>query len=229
MSYMNKVSCIIPAYNEGLRIKTVLDIVATHPLIYEVIVIDDGSKDNTQEILKSFPAIKNILQPVNRGKSFAISTGIKSATGDFLFFLDADLIGLTSKNITDLIEPVINGFADTSISLRRNTPPLWHLIGLDYISGERVMRKTMVLDVIDEISKLPKFGLEVFLNRLIIKNKYSIKVVVWDNVDSPLKFKKQGWRAGIINEIRMRLDIYKTISLTEKPYQIFKMLKLKVK
>src|SRR3989338_9641304 len=97
-----KISCIIPAYNEGVRIKNVLRAVYKHPLIDEVIVVDDGSKDNTKDIVKEFEGIKLIIQE-NKGKSQAVAAGVSQAEGDLLFFLDADLIGLTPKNISGLI------------------------------------------------------------------------------------------------------------------------------
>lgn len=224
---MIRLSCIIPTYNEATRIGNVLDIVSKHSLIDEILVIDDGSKDTTINIVKTYPRIKLIIHPQNKGKSATIYTGIKESQGEFLLFLDADLIGLTAQNITDIIEPVIQNQADISISLRRNT--LWRLIGLDYISGERVVRKKYLYPIIEHISLLPPFGLEVFLNRWIIENAYTIKIVLWKNVDSPFKYKKHGWWLGIVAEISMRLDIYKVITLKEKLYQIYKMLRLKVK
>ncbi|HEY5501219.1 MAG TPA: glycosyltransferase family 2 protein, partial [Candidatus Humimicrobiaceae bacterium] len=91
---MKKVSCIIPAYNEGERIEKILNIIIGHPLIYEIIVIDDGSKDNTKEIIEKFEGITFIKHEKNQGKSISVYDGIVKATGEYILMLDADLIGL---------------------------------------------------------------------------------------------------------------------------------------
>lgn len=224
---MNKISCIIPAYNEESRIKTVLDVVVLHPLIHEVIVVDDASKDNTRGVIETFSSIRKIFQPINRGKSFAISTGIKASTGDFLFFLDADLTNLTAQNVSDLITPVVNNQADVSISLRNYK--FWKMVGLDPLSGERVLPKKLLLEKCEEIEALPPFGLEVFFNRIIIKNHLKVKIVLWKNVMSPLKSQKYGMLAGIKGDISMLKDIFRVISPVEAILQVTRMLKQKIK
>ena len=197
-----------------------------HPLINEIIVVDDGSKDNTGDIVKKFEGIKLVVQE-NKGKSQAVAAGINQSKEDLLLFIDADLIGLTSQNISDLIEPVIRERADVSISLRKNAPWLYRKIGLDFISGERVFPKKLIKDNLEEIKKLANFGLESYLNKLVIKNNYRIKIVYWENVISPWKYKKNGLLAGLRGDFFMILDILKTISIFEIIYQIAKMLSLK--
>lgn len=226
---MPKITCIIPAYNEGPRIEGVLKIVDKHPMLHEVIVIDDCSKDNTSEMVKKFPGVRLIRHEVNKGKSQAVVTGIKESTGDFLFFLDADLIGLSREAISELIEPVASGKADISISLRVNSPWIWRFIGIDYISGERVFPKKLLENHLDEILKLARFGLESFMNKLIIKDKYRIKIIYWKNVSSPYKYTKDGLWKGIKGDFFMILDILKTVSLFGIVRQIYKLSMLKVR
>ncbi len=224
-----KVSCVIPAHNEAENIGGVLTVVANHPLIDEIIAIDDCSRDNTREIIKSFKNVKLLIHEENKGKSQTVVDGIKQASGEFIFLLDADLIGLEPQYITDLIEPVTSGQADISISLRGKTPWLWLLIGLDWISGERVFKKEFIAPHLETIRNLPPFGLEAYMNRFIIKNKMRIKVVLWEKVASPLKWQKIGWLKGLRGEFFMRLDIAKTITIFGKYYQIFRMYFLKVR
>ncbi len=228
-----KISCLIPTYNEEPRITHVLSIVASHPLVDEVLVIDDCSKDNTPAVVnklkEQFPKIRLIIHEKNGGKSKAICTGIKESTGDFLMFIDADLIGLNEQNLTDLIKPVIDGQADITISLRKNTPAIWKKIGLDYISGERVMPRNFLLPIADVLPTLPKFGLESYMNKQLIKSKFRIKIVNWPNVESPYKYKKVGLWKGIKGDALMILDIFRTITPIGPAYQIIKMKNLEVK
>jgi len=225
---MEKVSCIIAAYNEGPRIEKVLAAAYQHPLISEIIVVDDGSEDDTQNVVKKFPGITLIVHEKNKGKSKTVLTGIAHSTGEKILLLDADLIGLTPRDISDLIEPVISGRADISISLRQNAPWIWRAIGIDFISGERVFSRALIQNNFEEIKRLPRFGLESYLNTLVIKNTCRIKIVFWKNVISPWKYKKAGLFSGIKGDFLMIVDVFRTISVFEAIYQIIKMSLLKV-
>lgn len=225
---MKKISCIIPSYNEEKRIGNILQALSKHPLLDEVIVVDDGSKDATDKVVARFPDVKFIVNPKNQGKCAAVCNGIKAARNDFVLLLDADLIGLTPENITDLITPVTSNQADVSISLRANAPGIWRRLGIDYISGERVFPKHLLENHIDEIRALRPFGLEVFFNRWIIKNNCKIKIVSWRNVASPYKYKKHGWYVGVKGDIKMIFDILSTTSFFEPIYQVWEMMKARV-
>jgi glycosyltransferase involved in cell wall biosynthesis len=225
---MNKISCVIPTYNEESRIGNVLSIIASHPLVDEVIVVDDGSKDKTLDVVKRFPNVKLLVHETNKGKSAAIYDGCKAARGEFLLFLDADLVGLTQKSIADLIEPVLSGKADVTISYRGNSPRLWKIVGFDYISGERVFRKSLIESHLEKILALPKFGLEVFLNKIIIDSGAKVKIVAWPDVASPFKQSKYGLWKGIKGDIGMMRDIFTTFSFYEPAFQIIRLRKLRI-
>jgi len=226
---MPKVSCIIPTYNEGSRIEGVLRAVFEHSLINEIIVVDDGSQDDIQNIVKKFRGVQLIKHEKNKGKSQAVATGLAHSGGEIIFLLDADLINLTAGNISELLQPVLSKKAEVSVSLRGNAPWFLKTIKFDYLSGDRVFPKELIENHLEEIKKLPCFGLEVFLNKLIIKNKSRVKIVFWPNVITPLKFKKRSFFRGIKDEILMNRDILKTISPAEVIYQNIKLNSLRIK
>ena len=221
-------TCLIPAYNEAARIAAVLQAVLNHPLIDEVIVIDDGSADATARVVAGFPAARLIALPHNLGKTAALARGLAAASGDLILLVDADLVGLAAHHLTALITPVRDGHADMSISLRDNAPFLWRWIGLDYISGERTLRKSLLADHHETLTTLPKFGFEVFLNSLCVTSAARIHVARWPGVISPLKSQKYGFRAGVLADLKMLRDLFQAVPPLGLLRQIVKMRRLRV-
>ena len=224
---MSRISCIIPAWNEATRIGAVLAVVANHPDLAEVIIIDDGSTDGTAAIAEDFVArsdnFRLIRQPENAGKTAALAAGIAAAQEEFLMFLDADLIGLRPDDIAALARPVLGGAARASISLRGNAPALWRWIGLDYISGERVLPRALLSGREAELLRLPRFGFEVHLNQLWLGAACPIAVVAWPGVKSPLKAKKAGLWRGLLGDLRMMRDIFRLLPPHRALLQISRM------
>ncbi len=206
-----KISCIICAFNEGPRIAAVLAVACAHPLLHEVIVVDDGSTDDTAEVVKRFPSVRLLSYPVNQGKSFAMATGVTAAQGDLLMLLDADLKGLTCEHLTALAGPVLSGKTDVSLSLRQNSLLIFRAIGLDFVSGERVIRKELLSEVLEEVFGLPRFGVEVFMNQRIIARQLSISVAHWPQVTQSRKTEKLGYWKGMRAEWRMIADLLRVI------------------
>ncbi len=222
------ISCVIPAYNEGRRIGGVLSAVVGHPLIAEVIVVDDASTDHTARVVRSFPGVRLVRLDRNHGKARALHAGIQAAVNPVLLLLDGDLIGLRAVDVTLLIQPVFEGRADVAMSLRGNAPGIWKLIGLDYISGERVFARDLVEKRMDAIAALPRFGFEVYLNNLIVERKCRIAIVDWKGVKSPFKSVKYGLVKGLPADLQMLLDLRRSASLLGLLSQIRVMLQLRV-
>ncbi|PIN95119.1 glycosyl transferase [Candidatus Pacearchaeota archaeon CG10_big_fil_rev_8_21_14_0_10_30_48] len=223
----NKVSCIIPAYNEEKTIGNVLKVMEHHPLVYETIVIDDGSSDNTKKIVKKYKNVKLLVNKKNIGKTHSLLRGINYAKKDIVMLIDSDLIGLSKKDITNLISPIIKNYADVSISIRENSYKIFKLMGLDFVSGERAFSKKILGDI-NQFKKLPNFGFESYLNKEIIKKNLRIKIVPFPNVSHIRKTKKRGFITGTIHDYSMTFDIIKTLGIFGVINQIIKMRSLRV-
>jgi glycosyltransferase involved in cell wall biosynthesis len=92
------VSVIIPTYNRGWIVQEAVDSVLAQDFSdYELIVVDDGSDDNTPEILKAYGRQITILHQPNKGVSAARNRGIAAAAGRFIAFLDSDDLWLPKK------------------------------------------------------------------------------------------------------------------------------------
>lgn len=92
---INLLSVVIPSYNEGKNIINTLEKItpilnSIQGLKYEIIVVNDGSNDNTAEILNNHPGIRVINRTVNRGYGYSLSEGIEQAAGEWILITDAD-------------------------------------------------------------------------------------------------------------------------------------------
>ena len=221
-----KISCIVCAYNEADRIRHILDAVYRHPMLYEIIVVNDGSTDDTAAMLANYPEIRVLSYSPNRGKTYAMNQGVAAAGGDYLMFLDADLAGVTPADVEALARPVTNGWTDVSISLRANSLLPYRLVGLDFVSGERVIPAWLVADAMTAMQKLPRWGAEAFINDRICREKLSIAVVKWPAVYNIRKYQKVGFWRGIFAELAMVGDAFKVLSPFGSVSQNLKLLSL---
>jgi glycosyltransferase involved in cell wall biosynthesis len=200
------ISCVVCAYNEADRIRNILDVIVGHPALTEVIVVNDGSTDATEALLKSYPTIRLLSHTPNRGKTFALSRGIAAARCAHLMLLDADLAGIKPADIDALAAPVMRGEAEVSISLRSNSLWLYRQLGLDFVSGERVAPKWLLKDAVEAMKRLPRWGGEVYMNEIFIRHGCRIQVVRWPRVLNIRKYQKFGAWRGALAELKMISD-----------------------
>jgi len=136
---MIKISIIIPAYNEQETIIELLEKVFEQNIEsveLQVIVIDDGSRDNTVALLESRPELysKLVTQAQNGGKGAAVKAGLAHAEGDYILFQDADL-EYDPTDYSKLVEPVLRFDADVVMGSRMVGSPItrvcyfWHKLG----------------------------------------------------------------------------------------------------
>lgn len=155
---MIKITVLIPSYNEETTIIELLEKVALQKVAgiqFEVIVIDDGSKDNTVEILEAHPELYTVLvrEPQNGGKGAAVKAGLKVATGDYVLFQDADL-EYDPNDYEKLLQPVLRFDADVVMGSRMIASPItrvsyyWHKVGNKLITLTfNILNNTTFTDV----------------------------------------------------------------------------------
>src|SRR5688572_6788815 len=210
MSTHNKtkaaVSAVIPAHNESQTIRGVIEPLLAHPLIDEIIVVDDGSTDDTAERARAM-GVTVISLPTNRGKATAMSRGVQAARNETIFFSDADIIGLTPERVTRIVTPVLTGEYGMFVGIRgRKTYWANRLLHFTPIlGGERVLTKTL-WDRVPRIYK-KNFQIEIALNFFAKHLGQRMGFTVMRGLSQIIKEKKRGFWLGLWQRLSMCADV----------------------
>lgn len=210
-----KVSAVIPAYNEEATIGNVIGILNNIPVISEIIVVSDGSTDNTPDIAKNMKA-KVIEYSENKGKGAAIKAALEICDGDVVLFLDADLIGLKQQHVYNLLMPVINDRADMTVGVFKNgrfSTNFSHKVS-PQLSGQRAVKK-FVLDDMKNVD-LTGYGIEVMLNIHAKEMKIRVEEVELEGITHVMKEEKFGVVLGFLHRVRMYWQILRGIRLAKR-------------
>jgi glycosyltransferase involved in cell wall biosynthesis len=204
-----KLSVIIPVFNEARTIHPILERVLATGLADEVILVDDGSSDDSVKVLKGLegkPGVQVILHPNNLGKGAAIRTGVNASTGDVVLIQDADL-EYDPEDYPALLKPILDGKADVVYGSRflggpRRVAMFWHMIAnqlltfttnllyntilSDMETGYKVFRR----EVWDKVAlRANRFDFEPEFTAKILKNKVRIFEV-------PISFNPRDYSEG---------------------------------
>lgn len=214
-----KLSIIIPVFDEKGTIQEVIDRVRGIDvgMEREIVIVDDGSRDGTQEILKTLdhPDVRTFFHEKNQGKGAALRTGVSHARGDIVLIQDADL-EYDPADYPTLLKPLLDGRADAVYGSRFLGGPhrvlfFWHYVGNKFLttlsnmmsnlnlSDMETCYKVIKKDCLDRIDlKSKRFGIEPEITIKLAKLKAKIfEVPISYSGRDYSEGKKIGWKDGI--------------------------------
>ena len=206
-----KITALIPAYNEEPRIKRVLETVCSYPYFTEVIVVNDGSTDNTKAVVESFGCekLKLINLPKNMGKTDAVLTGMKQARGDIVVMIDADLVNLHHSYLDKLIYLVASKEYDMTILDRsgdRLSP--FGLAGIARLmGGERAFWRKDFLKL--DLKGVKNYSLEGAMNMEYLKRGKKVRTVLAPDLTGEWQLFKWGIATGVKRYLKEFWEVYK--------------------
>jgi glycosyltransferase involved in cell wall biosynthesis len=211
-------SVVIPCYNEENTISELLSRVLKQPMVGEVIIIDDGSTDNSCQIINSLDDSRIVLisQDKNRGKGAAISRGLSFASLDYIVIQDADL-EYDPNEYSKLMKPILENHADVVFGSRfltsetRRAVYFWHRVGNSLLTLMSNMATNIDLTDMETCYKMMKrnvaqnlriqekrFGVEPELTAKIAAFKvpiYEVPISYYGRTYE--EGKKIGWKDGV--------------------------------
>ena len=200
------VSAIIPAHDESATIHDVIRPLIGHSLIDEVIVVDDGSSDDTGNRAREAGA-SVIAMPLNGGKASAMTRGVLAARNDIVFFCDGDILGLTEEMITRIVTPVTSGEYGMFVGIRgRKT--YWANRVLQFtpiLGGERALHRALWDHVPSDYKR--NFQIEIALNFFAKQFGQPMGFTVVHGLSQVIKERKRGLLPGLWQRLAMIRDI----------------------
>ncbi len=187
-----KTSIIISVYNEE---KTIADVVSACCLFNpdaEIIVVNDGSVDNTDklvtELLKKHEFKYEKLDQ-NRGKSWAMVQGVEKAKNEIILFFDADVSNIKKEHFETILQPILSSEADMVLGQPSDTVIDYRINPFKSLTGQRALMKKDIIPVLDDIKNI-RFGVETYLNLYYQAQGKRIKLVLLKELNHPTKFQK---------------------------------------
>ena len=203
-----RVAAIVPAFNEAATIAEVLSVLQKSNGVDEVVVVSDGSTDETVAIARQ-AGVRTLHLRENRGKATAMAMGVDHTEAPVLLFVDGDILDLRPAMIERLLKPVLTGRAMMSVgtrsrgflidSIHRRTGPL--------LSGIRCLRREVFAAVPERY--IDGFCIETALNWACRSLGGRCATTTLHGLRHLVKEKKRGLLEGIRARVHMFLTVYR--------------------
>jgi glycosyltransferase involved in cell wall biosynthesis len=203
---MPRVAAIVPAFNEEETLVDVVTVLKSTGTIDEILVVSDGSTDETVRISRSL-GVKTIHLHQNYGKAMAMAIGVAHTDAPVLIFVDGDILNLSEYLLGQLIEPVVSGRSEMCIGIRHRgwLIDFFHARTGPLLSGIRCLKREVFEAVPEEY--LQGFTVETALNWSCRRLGLRTTTVVLCNLRHMVKERKRGLAAGA----RGRYEMFRAV------------------
>ena len=213
-------TAVIPAYNEAPDIKNVLNPLQQVAAVQQIIVVDDGSTDDTSGVVDAYARahtatpIRLLTLDRNMGKGGALMAGIQASCSDLLLLLDADLHRLQPDHIDALMQPVRKRRAEMALGIFRKGryQTNWSHRYFSFLSGQRCLRWPAfrrAAHLRPGALARSRWGIEVALNLIARQQNLTIHQVPWEGVTHTMRLEKMSGLKKYWTYIDMWTDILK--------------------
>ena len=209
------IDAVVPARNEAPTVADVVEATRGCRYVRDVIVVDDGSTDDTGERAAAAGAKVVRRDATDGSKALAMETGVEASDADAILFVDADCVGLTPHHLDEICRPFVEGRA--TMSLGTFDYGFWNPLVLRFppTTGERVVPR-WVFDAVHP-SKRDGYTIEIMINEVIAEGRLPTTARVMQGVGHRTKRDKfgpiEGWRrtwrmfwdlVGLVRQVRVR-------------------------
>lgn len=212
-----ELAILVPALNEKPRIAEVLQVICGYSTSQRVVVIDDGSEDDTATVARQFP-VELVSFETNRGKGAALQAGIDHVgKADYWIFVDADLINLQHYHITELLKPLQQ---DPELAMTvgvfrggaTKTDLAHRYFGI--LNGQRGLSQKYIEDLPD--LSWSRFGVEILLSKYAARQNYRVAHPYLKELTHHTKEAKYGFAKGFPYRLQMYRECLYSLSSWHK-------------
>lgn len=196
---------VISARDEAPTIAAVVAAARSAPGVARVLVVDDGSSDDTPDIARRAGA-EVIASHGNGSKALAMASGVAATHNEVLVFFDADILGMKPSHFEQLARPVLEGSFAMCCGLVDYGPLRNALfLRLPPITGLRAVRREVFAAI--PPARLNGFQIEIMINEVVARGRLRSAITVLAGTDHRSKVDKLGWRSGVRARWAMAIEL----------------------